>query len=145
MVRNVCEEDLGKLSELLGKPIKEDKVDFELSMLDEVGGEIQSAFVVGMYRVPSEIGGETDDDFDYHEVLGVYTKKKDGESLSHALYEACVATNQYIYFWLPWTEEYEKLLSPLFIEEHEDGIKHLYAIPFTCGESKYKHNEANYD
>jgi len=128
MIRNVCKEDLDRLRELLGKPIKEDEVDFELSMLDEAEGESYSAFLVGKYRIPYEIGAEDDDEFFYHEVLGVYPKDGEDKSLNHVYNKICAATNKYIYFWIPWSEEYEKLLSPAFIKDSEYGIKHLYTI-----------------
>jgi len=130
------------LNELLGKPLNEEYVDYELSMLDETDGEINAVFLVGVYRIPYEIGAEDDDDFYYHEVLGVYAKDGDGEALNHAFYEACAATKKYIYFWVPWSEEYENMLSPAFIEETEDGIRHLYRITFSNQKSKYKNEDA---
>jgi len=139
MVRNVCKEDLPKVSELIGKTVKEEEVDFNLSMLDEVDGEIHSLFLIGKCRVPYEIGGEDDDDFDCNEVLGVYTKYDD-ESLSHSYNEVCAATHNmsFTMFWLPWTEENAKLLAPAFVEDCECGLKHLYSITYSNEVSKYK-------
>jgi len=139
MIRNVCKEDLDVLGKLFGKTFKEEDVDFELSMLDEVDEEIFSVFLVGVYRIPYEIGADKDDEFFYHEVLGVYTKDENDESLNRVFYETCAATNKVITFWIPWSEIYEKMLSPAFIKGNGGKIKHLFCIAFSNNlKSKYK-------
>jgi len=141
MIRNVKKEDLPKVNELIGKSIKEEDVDFNLSMLDEVDGEIFSVFLVGIYRIPYEIGAEDDDDFYYNEVLGVYSKYDD-ESLSHSYNEVCAATHRMsmTMFWMPWTEENAKLLAPAFIEDSDKNVKYLFSITYSNEVSKYKSN-----
>jgi len=140
MIRNVCKEDIQTLSKLLDKQLKPEDIDFDLSMIDEENGETQSVFLVGVCRIPYEIGAEDDDDFDYNEVLGVYTKNAEDESLSHTYNEVCAATHNlsYTMFWLPWTEENAKLLAPAFVENDEDGIKYLFSITYSNEVSKYK-------
>jgi len=141
MVRNVCKEDLPKVNELIGKTVKEEEVDFDLSMLDEVDGEIHSIFLVGIDRVAYEIGGEDDDadEFYCHEVLGVYTKYDD-ESLSHSYNEVCAATHKMrmTMFWLPWTKENAKLLAPAFVEHSDNNARYLFSITYSNEVSKYK-------
>jgi len=139
MIRNIRKEDVGKLNELLGKTLDADAIDYELSMLDDVDGEIRSAFVVGVYRVPYEMGASDDDEFFFHEVLGYYSGDEDDESLNHSFYESCAATNKYIYFWKPWTKEDEEMMAPAFIENVCYKMRHLYTIVLSGNlKSKYK-------
>jgi len=127
MIRNVSKEDMGKLSELFGKRFNENEIDYELSMLDEVDGDFFSVFLVGALRVPEEL-----EDFNtevyFHEVLGVYTKDINDESLDHAFYESKEATNKLIMYWLPWTEEYAEMVEPVFVEDTYNGFRFLYYI-----------------
>jgi len=139
MIRNICKEDVGMLSELLGKTLDAEVIDYELSMLDDVDGEIRSAFVVGVYRVPYEMGASEDDEFFFHEVLGYYSGDEDDESLNRAFHESCAATNKLIYFWIPWTKENEERMAPAFIENTCYNIRHLYTIVLSGNlKSKYK-------
>jgi len=140
MVRNVSKEDISKLNGLLNQTLDEETVDYELSMLDEEDGEILSAFVVEKYRVPYEIGAEDDDEYEYHEILGVYIKDGNDESFEHSFYESCVATDMLVLFWVPWTEEYEKILTPTFVDYTENNTRHLFTITYTKEKSKYKAN-----
>jgi len=140
MVRNVNKEDLDTLSKLLGKTFKEEEVDFELSMLDEVDSGIFSVFLVGKNRVPYEIGAVDEDDFVYNEVLGVYTQDEEDESLTHTFYETMAATRKMVFFWKPWTEEDAKILLPTFTEDIHNNLKYLSCIAFPKI-TKYKKNE----
>lgn len=130
MVRNICKEDVSKLSELLGKTLDVEAIDYELSMLDDVDDEIRSAFVVGKYRVPYEIGAYDDDDFYYHEVLDVYCKENDEVSLNIVFYDVTAATKGMVLWWTPWTKERAALLSPAFIEKYENNMQYLSCLTF---------------
>ena len=140
MVRNVSKEDISKLNGLLNQTLDEETVDYELSMLDEEDGEILSAFVVEKYRVPYEIGAEDDDDFYYNEVLGVYCKDNNEESLNKVFYETTAATKKMVFFWLLWTENDAEILSSIFIDDTMDDIRYLYRTTFPKI-TKYKQND----
>jgi len=137
MIRNVAPEDIGKLSELFGKLFKENEIDYELSMLDEADGDFFSVFLVGVLRVPEEL-----EDFNtevyFHEVLGVYTKDINDESLEHVFYESIAAAKNMVMYWMPWSEEYAEMLAPAFVEETYNGVRILYYILMSKLKSKYK-------
>jgi len=130
MIRNVCKEDLGVLGKLLGKTFKEEDVDFELSMLDEVDGEIFSVFLVGVYRIPQELKGFDTECF-YHEILGIYTKESNDETLIKLINKSTETTRKLILYWVSWSDEYAKVLKPAFVEKEYRGMRFLYYITLT--------------
>jgi len=130
MIRNVCKEDLPKVNELIGKTVKEDDVDFKLSMLDEVEGEIVSVFLVGVYRIPQELKGFDTECF-YHEILGIYTKESNDEILIKLINKSMETTRKLILYWVSWSDEYAEVLKPVFVEKEYRGMRFLYYITLT--------------
>jgi len=136
MIRNVNKNDVRKLSEILGKPLAENEIDYELSMLEEVDGEIFSVFLVGIWREPKELKGFNTEVY-FHEILGIYTKDIEDESLDYLFYESKAASDKLVMYWIPWTEENAKLAEPAFVEETYKGMRFLYYITLSNLDSKY--------